>query len=172
MGIGAGYLKAEFDALGIDFSARGARSDECIDVMRELWTSDNPTFEGRFTRFSGIQSRPQPVTPGGPPIVVGGTSDAALRRAVTRCQGWYGFALNVEQTKDCLDRLAAMAEKHPRPASLGSLEISVSPRVRMSDEALTAFQDMGVHRLILLQSGQTQDALLQFVDDTADAFIR
>ncbi|MAV27007.1 MAG: LLM class F420-dependent oxidoreductase [Gammaproteobacteria bacterium] len=172
MGIGAGYLKAEFDALGIDFSARGARSDECIDVMRELWTSDNPTFDGRFTRFSGIQSRPQPVSPGGPPIVVGGSSDAALRRAVTRCQGWYGFALNEEQTKDCLDRLAAMAEKHPRPESLGPLEISVSPRVRMNDDVLAAFEDMGVHRLILLQSGQTQDALLQFVDDTADAFIR
>ncbi|MEM7364089.1 MAG: LLM class F420-dependent oxidoreductase [Pseudomonadota bacterium] len=172
MGIGAGYLKAEFDALGIDFSARGARSDECIDVMRELWTADNPTFEGRFTQFSGIQSRPQPVSPGGPPIVVGGTSDAALKRAVTRCQGWYGFALNAEQTKDCIDRLAAMTERYSRPDALGPLEISVSPRGRLDEESLTAFQDMGVHRLILLQSGQTEDALLQFVDDTADTFIR
>lgn len=171
MGVGAGYLKAEFDALGIDFSARGARSDECIDVMRELWTSDNPAFDGRFTRFSGIQSRPQPVTPGGPPIVVGGTSDAALRRAVTRCQGWYGFALTAEQTKDCIDRLHAMAERHSRPDELGPLEISVSPRGRMTDESLRAFEEIGVHRLILLQAGQTQDALLQFVHETADTFI-
>ncbi len=172
MGIGAGYLKAEFDALGIDFSSRGARSDECIDVMRELWTAENPTFEGRFTQFAGIQSRPQPVSLGGPPIVVGGTSDAALKRAVTRCQGWYGFALNVEQTKNCIDRLAAFTERYSRPDTLGPLEISLSPRGRLDEESLTAFQDMGVHRLILMQSGQTEDALLQFVDDTADTFIR
>mgnify|MGYP001159782436 FL=1 len=172
MGIGAGYLKAEFDALGINFSSRGARSDECIDVMRELWTAENPTFEGRFTQFAGIQSRPQPVSLGGPPIVVGGTSDAALKRAVTRCQGWYGFALPVEQTKNCIDRLAAMTERYSRPDTLGPLEISLSPRGRLDEESLTAFQDMGVHRLILMQSGQTEDALLQFVDDTADTFIR
>ena len=172
MGIGAGYLKAEFDALGIDFSSRGARSDECIDVMRELWTAENPTFEGRFTQFAGIQSRPQPVSLGGPPIVVGGTSDAALKRAVTRCQGWYGFALNVEQTKNCIDRLTAMTERYSRPDTLGPLEISLSPRGRLDEESLTAFQDMGVHRLILMQSGQTEDALLQFVNDTADTFIR
>jgi len=63
-GIGAGYLKQEFDALGVNFDERGARTDEYIDAMRELWTSENPEFAGQFVNYSGIQSRPLPAQTG------------------------------------------------------------------------------------------------------------
>ena len=171
-GVGAGYHKAEFDALGVPFEERGARADEYIDAMRELWTSDAPSFEGRFTSFSGIQTRPQPVQPGGPPIIVGGASAAALRRAVTRCQGWYGFALDVDQTRGIASRLADAGERHTRPDSLGTLELSVTPRKRLTGEMVEEFESLGIGRLILLMPGQDQAALLAFVDEIADEFIQ
>lgn len=170
-GIGAGYLKAEFDALGVSFAERGARTDEYIDIMRELWTSAAPAFAGQFARFSGVQARPQPVQVGGPPIVVGGTSAAALRRAATKCQGWYGFALDVGQTQSATDGLVAAANRFQRESNLGPLEISITPRKRLTRELVEEFEALGVSRLILLMPGQEQAELLAYVDEIADEFI-
>ena len=171
-GVGAGYLKAEFDAIGVPFKERGARTDEYIDAMRELWTSESPAFSGRFVNYSGVQCRPQPVQAGGPPIVVGGTSQAALTRAVTRCQGWYGFALNHDSAEAALSGLRDAAANNERPAGLGDLEISVTPGMQLTEDAVKRFEDMGVDRLILLQRGQDQAALLQEVEDVANNYIR
>lgn len=170
-GIGAGYLKAEFDALGVKFAERGARSDEYIDAMRELWTSENPEFSGQFVNFSGVQSRPQPVQSGGPEIVVGGTSNAAYRRAVTKAQGWYGFALDHKITAAAIEGLKQAADKHSRPDGLGDLEISITPRAPLTDEAVQQYESLGVSRLILLQTGRSEEALLEFVQKTAEDFI-
>ena len=171
-GIGAGYLKAEFDALGVNFAERGARTDEYIAAMRELWTSDTPAFSGRFVSFSGIQARPQPAQSGGPPIIVGGNSPAAYRRAVTNGQGWYGFGMDVDGTKQCLDDLSEAQATYDRPEELGKLEISISPRVRPSEEVFQAFEDLGINRLILLQVGKNEAELVQFVEDIAERYIK
>jgi probable F420-dependent oxidoreductase len=170
-GIGAGYLKAEFDALGVNFDERGPRTDEYIKAMRELWTSDAPSFHGDFVSYAGIQSRPQPAQAGGPPIIVGGTSPAAFRRAVTSCQGWYGFAMNHETTRSCLEALEVARQKYDRPASLGELEISISPMGRPSEEFFGAFDEMGVHRLILLQGGRNEADVLSFINGIGKNFI-
>lgn len=167
-GIGAGYLKQEFDALGVNFDERGARTDEYIRAMRELWTSDHPMFAGRFVRYQGIQSRPKPAQAGGPPIIVGGTSAAAYRRAVTSCQGWYGFAMNFETATAALEGLAKAAGTHERAADLGELEISISPRMRMGRDEVARWADMGVTRLILLQGGQSETELVDEVKRFAD----
>ena len=110
-GIGAGYLKQEFDALGVNFAERGARTDEYIEAMRELWTSEQPGFQGQFVNYSGIQSRPFPAQQGGPEIVVGGTSASAFRRAITKCTGWYGFAMDFDAAASAIAGLKATAEK-------------------------------------------------------------
>lgn len=170
-GIGAGYLKAEFDALGVNFAERGARTDEYIEAMRELWTSDQPQFSGRFVRFEGIQSRPQPVQAGGPPIVLGGTSDAAFRRAVTRCQGWYGFAMNFDTAAKAIEGLAQAASRYERPAGLGKLEISITPRAQPGKEDVERWQELGVSRLILLQTGRDRAELLANVAAVADTHL-
>ena len=142
LGIGAGYLHQEFAALGIPFHERGARTDECVAVMRTLWNDAEPSFSGRFHRFDRIQAMPRPVQAGGPPIVVGGASDAALKRAAAHAQGWYGFALNVEQTAEVLVRL--------RRCGGEQLEISVTPAVRLDAETVARYAEIGVHRLIAL----------------------
>ncbi len=170
-GIGAGYLKAEFDALGVNFDERGARTDEYILAMRELWTSDQPRFSGRFVNFEGIQSRPQPFQPGGPPIVLGGASQAAFRRAVTQAQGWYGFAMDVEAAGKAIAGLRRAHEIHKRPAAFDELEISITPRGPLTRETLDGYVALGVKRLILLQTGRTKDALIEFVERTARTFL-
>jgi len=171
LGLGSGYLKAEFDALGVTFEERGARSDEYIDAMRELWTSDKPEFSGRFVKFSAIQSRPQPAQSGGPEIIIGGTSAAAYRRAVTKADGWYGFALDHAQTAAAVEGLKRAADQHSRKNSLDSLKISVTPAAPLTDESLRQYEDLGVSRLILLQPGQTAEELLAFVEQTSKKFI-
>jgi probable F420-dependent oxidoreductase len=167
LGVGAGYLHQEFKALGIPFAERGARTDEAIDVMRSLWNMEHPSFRGRFTHFNHIQAQPRPVQPGGPPIVVGGASRAALKRAVTKAQGWYGFAMDAAGTRDALTRLRELADQHERPAALGPLEISLTPRGRLDADSIAEFAAMGVHRLIPLLPQDDESRLTAFVEDFA-----
>lgn len=170
-GIGAGYLKAEFDALGVDFSERGARTDEYIDAMRELWTSDAPSFSGNFVKYGGIQSRPKPAQAGGPPLVIGGSSEPAYRRAITKAQGWYGFAMDHQTAQDCIVALDKTSKKYERPSDLGDLEISITPRGPVSSDDVKRYADMGVNRLILLQTGRTKKELLDYVKKVGEEHI-
>lgn len=171
LGVGAGYLHQEFRALGIPFDERGARTDEAIDVLRTLWNQSHPSFRGRFTSFNNIQAQPRPVQPGGPPIVVGGTSDAALRRAVRKAAGWYGFALDAGQTRDVVGRLRALEAEIGRPPELGALEISVSPRTHLDDAAVDEFARAGVDRLIPLLPQDDEARLFDYVDAIGDRHI-
>ena len=154
LGIGAGYLHQEFEALGVAFRERGARTDECVAAMRALWNEDQPAFAGRFHRFANVQAMPRPVQAGGPPIIVGGASDAALKQAVKCAQGWYGFALDVAQTKATLERLRRHGGEQ--------LEISVTPSVRLDAATVEQYAVLGVHRLIALlpqDEGRALDAM-------------
>jgi probable F420-dependent oxidoreductase len=172
LGVGAGYLHQEFSALGIPFDERGARTDEAIDVLRALWTQPHPRFRGRFTAFNNVQAQPRPVQAGGPPIVVGGTSRAALRRAILKAQGWYGFALDVAQTAEVVARLRELEDEIGRPAELGALEISVSPRVRLDATTVERFEALGVHRLIPLMPQDDEGRLMAWVEDLGQRFVR
>ena len=158
-GIGAGYLHQEFAALGIPFEQRGARTDEYIDAIRELWTSDKPRFRGHFVRYANIQARPRPVQPGGPPIIVGGASESAYRRAIAKCQGWYGFALDVATTRRSLEGLARARQQYERPASLGELSISITPRTAPEASLSEQFGALGVNRLIWLMPPAEADIM-------------
>ena len=126
-GIGAGYLHQEFAALGVDFPSRGARTDEYLDAMRELWTAEKPEFHGNFVDFAAIDAQPRPVQPGGPPVIVGGASPAAMRRAVTHGNGWYGFAMDIDTTRKSLELLELAKARYDRPDGLGELSISITP---------------------------------------------
>jgi probable F420-dependent oxidoreductase len=171
-GIGAGYLTQEFDALGINFAERGPRTDEYIDAIRELWCSEHPEFDGKFVKFKDIQSRPLAYQTGGPPVIVGGTSAAAYRRAVEKGHGWYGFALDVEASQASVDALNKMTDNRTRDASLGELEISITPRLPLTADIVRQFEDMGVSRLILLQTGRNEEEMLAYIDQIAGEYIQ
>ena len=123
--------------------------------------------------FEGVQAHPQPVQRPGPPIVIGGHTPAAFRRAVEQGQGWYGFALDEDGVRRCLDGLREAAARYARPAGLGPLEISVTPRPTRGGEAMdrpTAdrLAALGVHRLILMPPRSLEaDGLARFVEKTA-----
>jgi probable F420-dependent oxidoreductase len=81
LGVGIGWLREEFEALGIDWARRGARMDECIEAMRVLWTHDVASYHGEFVDFEQVRCDPKPARRGGIPLVIGGHSEAAARRA-------------------------------------------------------------------------------------------
>ncbi len=163
-GVGIGYLKPEFDAIGAPFEHKGSRTVDFLGAMRALWTMEKPAYEGRFVRFSGIQAFPRPVQQPHPPIVMGGHTPAAFQRAVQHADGWYGFALSLETTKQCIAGLAAAAAKQPRPAHLGELEISVTPAAKLEAATVDAFAELGVHRLIVSRWATTDAEALAAVD--------
>ncbi|MFF4795835.1 LLM class flavin-dependent oxidoreductase [Streptomyces sp. NPDC001276] len=87
LGVGVGWSAEEFAALGVPFARRGRRTEEYLAAMRTLWTEDPASFAGEFTRIDAIRVNPKPLRGGRLPVVVGGNSDAALRRAVTLADG-------------------------------------------------------------------------------------
>lgn len=153
-GLGVGYVSGEFEALGIPYEERGARASEHIEVLRTLWTQEWPTFDGQFTKFSGIQSLPMPVQKPHPPIIVGGGSKPALRRAVVQGNGWFGM-WGLEETREQLKELEEIAKSTERPESLGRLEITVgypgqpgAPDGFIDADTAKRFEDLGVDRLV------------------------
>jgi probable F420-dependent oxidoreductase len=170
-GLGIGYLKAEFDALGVPFTDKGARSMEYLAAMRAVWTQERPAYEGRFVAFRNIQSLPRPRQRPHPPIVIGGHTPAAFRRATAHANGWYGFALDLEATKTCLAGLVEARAAVNRPAELGELEVSVTPRGRLDRDTAEQFAGLGVHRLIVYRFWRTADDVLRDVEEIAGTLI-
>ena len=147
LGVGVGYLEPEFRAIGADFENRGAVTDEYLDAMEHLWYDEHPEFHGRFADFAGVDAYPRPVQR--PiPIVIGGHTRRAYRRAVARGQGWYGFALTPEAAAASIAGLEAAASETSRPAALGPLELTVTPSGRLTKEKAAAFAELGVDRLV------------------------
>ena len=149
LGVGVGYLEPEFRALGANFEERGAVTDEYLDAMAQLWYGEHPEYHGRFVDFAGIDAHPRPIQRP-VPLVAAGNSPPAYRRAVARARGWYGYWLTPDDVAASLTGLREAAARTERPEELGELEISVTPRGRMTPERAAAFADLGVHRLVPL----------------------
>lgn len=170
-GLGIGYLKAEFDALGAPFDQKGPRSIDYVQAMKTLWTQEKPAYKGNFVSFSDIQARPQPVQKPHPPIVIGGHTKEAFRRAVQYGNGWYGFALDLAATEKCLAGLQEAARQVNRPQELGALEISVTPGPALDLDTAKKYAELGVHRLIPFRRAKTEQELLDFVRQSRDTLL-
>ncbi len=170
-GLGIGYLKPEFDALGIPFSHKGPRSIDYLEAMKAVWTQDKPSHQGDFVSFGDIQARPQPVQKPHPPVVFGGHTPQAYERSVQHGNGWFGFALDVEATSTCLDGLKHAAQQVERPAELGRLEISVTPKGRLDADTVKRFADLGVDRLIPFKAAKTEADWIDYTRQTGDGLI-
>ncbi len=172
-GLGVGYVEGEFNALGIPYAERGPRATEHIEVIRTLGTQDKPAFDGVFTSFSGIQMRPLPVQKPHPPILVGGMSPPALRRAVAQGDGWYGFFLDLDATAAKIRELEETAKRVERPAEFGKLTISITPPGPVDADTARRFEDLGVDRLVVMRGFEdmagpaSEDAVIQFLENTA-----
>ncbi len=142
-GVGVGWWKEELEILGAPFHARGRQADEMLRVFKELWTKDNPVFEGEFFRFKDIGFAPKPVQKPHPPIWVGGDSPGAFRRVVTLGDGWHATSKTPAELLEALGRLRAAAEAVRRPFE--TIELSV--RLVLKDELLAQGTQAVVDRL-------------------------
>ena len=104
-GIGVGYLKPEFDAIGAPFDHKGARSEEWLAAMIALWSMPKPEFSGKWVKFKGVNAMPRPVQQPHPEIVFGGHTKEAFSRAARLAKGWYGFAQDLDGTAKCVEGL-------------------------------------------------------------------
>ena len=134
LGVGAGWNRQEFEWLGSDFANRGERLDEYIAVLRELWNSEDPRFEGRHVRFGDVVFSPRPRQPNGPPIWLGGSSKHALRRAATIADGWHPVGVSLEVFRAGME--ATLSQANGREV-IGTLRARVTPG-RVLPETKTA----------------------------------
>ena len=151
VGIGAGWLKTEFDAVvTTPFPERGAVTDEYIDAFRVLWTEASPRFAGRYTRFDGIVLEPKPVQRPYPPIWVGGESGPAIRRAARIGNLWYPIGSNNQHLLDTLPRLRAgiaRLRKATVDAGRDPASVEIGYRVKRYGAAVPPVASDGERRL-------------------------
>lgn len=154
LGMGVGWVREEAEAVGVAFENRGARANEAIEVMRTLWRESEADFDGEFTKFQGVVSKPKPVQQGGVPIIVGGHSKAAARRAGRQGDGFYPLGVDLEG----MSSLRGVMEESAREAGRDpSIEITMGGTTD-ADQAL-ALQDAGVGRAVVFPPTGDLDAL-------------
>jgi probable F420-dependent oxidoreductase len=167
-GLGVGWCEPEMRSVGAPFAERGRVADDYLAAMRAVWTQAKPSYRGPYVAFDGVQAMPRPVQKPTPPIVVGGRTAPAFRRAVTQAHGWYGFGLDVGETRKFVGALREAGDKHSRPPELGRLEISVTPPgYDVPDKSsVDDYAGAGVDRLILRpQPEMAAPALERFAED-------
>jgi probable F420-dependent oxidoreductase len=146
LGVGAGWLREEFDALGENFAERGARTDEYIAVMRALWTQDAPCYDGQHVRLDGSFAMvPRPVRPGGVPVIVGGHSMAAARRAGRLGDGFFPVTVDLEALPVLYDAMRKEASDVGRSAD----EIELLGATNSQPGWTARLEDMGVTHAIM-----------------------
>lgn len=151
VGIGAGWMKEEFEALQLpDFAARGKVTDEYIAAFKELWSNEDPKFAGEYVKFSNIVFAPKPVQKPNPPIWVGGESGPALRRTAKLGDAWYPIGTNPENPLDSLKRFktqVARLRKMTAEAGRNPDAMGVTLRVTAHGESVPALAGDGERRL-------------------------
>jgi probable F420-dependent oxidoreductase len=161
LGIGVGWLKEEFDALGVPFEDRGARTDDYVAAMRALWSADNASHAGRFAAFEAVSSNPKPAS-GGVPIIVGGHSKAAARRAGRLGDGFFPGKGSIDELRELFDVARQTAADSGRDPA--AIELTAGHAGLFGDDPVGAAQELasiGVSRSIvpafLLVKGSTAD---------------
>ena len=155
-GVGVGWWRQEFAALGVPFQQRGRRASEMIQIFKTLWMDAEPRFEGAFYHLDNVGFAPKPLQKPHPPIWVGGHSRAALQRAVTLGDGWHASSQSPEQMRVYLERLQQAAESAGR--SFETLALSL--RLKLSHDEVagsrqaiidrySAYRDLGLSHLVI-----------------------
>jgi probable F420-dependent oxidoreductase len=165
VGVGAGYVEREFQAIGVPFADRGARFEEHLEAMLAIWSQRRPAVAGRFVRFDGVQAHPHPTHEPRPPIVMGGYAPIVLRRTVRHADGWYGWGLDPGAVARYLGELREAEATVGRGEGLGRLEITVTPPHDVDIAGAARYEEVGVDRLNLMLPWSAEgDALGRFFE--------
>lgn len=157
-GVGAGWYRGEWDAAGVPFASRGARLDEAIEVVRRLWSEPLVGHAGAFYAFPEVAFEPKPVQRR-LPILVGGESAAALRRAVRLCDGWISVPHTLETIAPQMRRLEALG---------GAASVTAHAYELSSPDEVASWAALGVDRLIVRPWTRTRDAVTALTAFAAD----
>lgn len=151
LGVGVGWSHEEYAALGVPWERRGARCDEYIDVLKELWTAERSSFNGEFCQFENVAAFPKPERAPHPPILVGGNTRPALRRAATRGDGWFGWNLAVDELTRTIAELDDLLAAAGRSRDDFLVQVGTQQLTEPSDVADYAGRcaQRGVDRLVL-----------------------
>jgi probable F420-dependent oxidoreductase len=165
-GIGIGWFAEEFAATGVPFADRALRTREYIELMKELWTADEPGYTGKTFSVAGVRFNPKPVQKPHPPIVVGGTSELAIKRAVRYGDGWYAVARSMDEASGLIDQLTAQcrAAQRTRPVEV-TLSLRTGHPLTVAEARELA--DRGVSRILagLPLRALDETELARFRDD-------
>jgi probable F420-dependent oxidoreductase len=163
-GVGASWLEEEWRAVGLDFDSRGRRVDEALEVCKRLWTEPEVAHDGKFFHFDAVAFEPKPVQQPWPPILIGGESPAALRRAARVGDGWIGMGHTFETAAAQIARLRDLRREHgPDDASF---QICLGGPVEGSHD-VERWAELGVTRLIMSpwrRSPEAIDGMRRFAD--------
>jgi probable F420-dependent oxidoreductase len=138
-GVGVGWAKQEFEALGVPFARRGAISNDYLEAIKTLWTRDVASYAGTFVSFKDVHTAPRPIRSPHPPIWIGGSTDAALRRAVRYGDGWHPNRVRMDWLRDTgVPKLKAVAaaEGKPVPALCPRIRLEITESPRPDDQRL------------------------------------
>lgn len=163
-GIGVGWSWEEFEACGVPWERRGARTDEYVELMKLLWTEHASSFEGEFYSLPSCHMYPKPIQ--NPfPIHVGGHSRAALRRTAKYGHGWFGFGSTPEQTEKLLSRLDEELDQVGRTRD--EIQVTLCPPRKLSDELIEGYAAAGVDELLTGYYRQDHATLPQWFEQIA-----
>jgi probable F420-dependent oxidoreductase len=165
-GVGVGWWAEEFAVVGAPFKDRALRTREDLELMKELWTSDEPAYRGKTIAVEGVRFYPKPVQKPHPPIVVGGTSELALKRTVRYGDGWYGIAKSLDETRALIERLRSLERAANRS---NPVEITLSLRTGhpITLDEVKRLGEMGVDRALVGMPLRafSEDELARFRDE-------
>jgi probable F420-dependent oxidoreductase len=177
LGIGSGWCAEEFAALGLDFHQRGKRTDEALQALRVLWTNDPSTFEGTHFSFQRIRSFPKPVQKAGVPILVGGHSRAAARRAARYGDGFFPLMPIVDSDLSKIDfveeikRLLALLKEECDKVGrkLNGFEITTSAAPNL--DLIKRLEDIGVSRVSMGSAATDHEGITRSLEKIANSII-
>jgi probable F420-dependent oxidoreductase len=169
LGVGTGWSREEFAALGVPYEGRAARTAEYVTAMRALWRDDVASFDGKFVKFDSIRVNPKPVR-GLIPIVVGGNSDPALRRVSAWADGWYGFNLDgVAAVRERIAKLERLCAESGRDRAELRLAVAlVNPQLGDIEK----LAELGIDELVLVETPpEDPHAAIDWVGALADKWM-
>ena len=167
LGIGSGWLAEEFDALGLDFHKRGAMTDEAIKAIRALWSDGAATFHGKNYNFDSVKMYPKPFNKSGIPIIIGGHSPAAAKRAGRYGDGFFPALGDVAKLKELFGMMTTEAQKAGRDPK----QIELTCMGRAKPDVLKSFEDIGIARVIVPPPAFDADGLTRGLEKMANEVI-
>jgi alkanesulfonate monooxygenase SsuD/methylene tetrahydromethanopterin reductase-like flavin-dependent oxidoreductase (luciferase family) len=152
LGVGIGWQKEEYEAVGVPYGDRGRRLDECIEGMRALWADGAASYSGKYVQLDNVVCDTKPASPAGVPILVGGSSSFAARRAGRLGDGFLPYVKSPEELAGCVDEMRAAAREHGRDPN--AIEVTVlsgdyMPGAAVDLELARGYADAGASRILV-----------------------